>query len=89
MIKGMASRQETAGLRRYTDAIAPYTIPLLRILVGITFLLTGLPKFGNLAGFEEFPFLTYNCPGISQIRLRCFDIPFCHADRSQCFIGIH
>jgi putative oxidoreductase len=54
MIKGMASRQETAGLRRYTDAIAPYTIPLLRILVGITFFLTGLPKLGNLAGFTGF-----------------------------------
>jgi len=54
MIKGMASRQATAGLRRYTDAIAPYTIPLLRILVGITFFLTGLPKLGNLAGFTGF-----------------------------------
>ena len=54
MIKGMASRQATAGLRRYTDAIAPYSIPLLRILVGITFLLTGLPKIAGLAGFTGF-----------------------------------
>jgi putative oxidoreductase len=54
MIKGLTSPRETAGLRRYTDALAPYAIPLLRILVGITFFLTGLPKFGNLAGFTGF-----------------------------------
>ena len=54
MIKGMASRQETAGLRRYTDAIAPYAIPVLRILVGITFFLTGLPKLTGLTGFTLF-----------------------------------
>ena len=54
MIKGMASRQETAGLRRYTDAIAPYAIPVLRILVGITFFLTGLPKLTGLTGFTAF-----------------------------------
>jgi len=54
MIKGMASQQETAGLRRYTDAIAPYAIPVLRILVGITFFLTGLPKLTGLTGFTLF-----------------------------------
>ncbi len=54
MIKGIATQRETAGLRRYTDAIAPYAIPLLRILVGITFFLTGLPKLTNLAGFTGF-----------------------------------
>jgi uncharacterized membrane protein YphA (DoxX/SURF4 family) len=47
-------RRETVGLRRYTDALAPYAVTFLRILVGITFLLTGLPKIQNFAGFTGF-----------------------------------
>ena len=47
-------RRETAGLRRYTDALAPYAVTILRVLVGITFLLTGLPKAQNFAGFTGF-----------------------------------
>jgi putative oxidoreductase len=55
MIKGQTvSTSESAGLRRYTDALAPYTLTILRLLMGITFLLTGLPKLGNLAGFTGF-----------------------------------
>ena len=41
-------------LRGQSAAFAPYTITLLRVLVGITFLLHGLPKIGNLAGFGGF-----------------------------------
>jgi putative oxidoreductase len=47
-------RRETVGLRRYTDALAPYTHTFLRVLVGITFLLHGLPKLQGLAGFTGF-----------------------------------
>jgi putative oxidoreductase len=47
-------RRETVGLRRYTAALAPYSVTVLRILVGITFLLTGLPKAQNFAGFTGF-----------------------------------
>ena len=47
-------RRDTAGLRRYTDMLAPYAVTVLRILVGITFLLTGLPKAQNFAGFTGF-----------------------------------
>jgi putative oxidoreductase len=55
MIKAnTAPARESAGLRRYTDTLAPYALALLRILVGITFLLHGLPKFQNLAGFSGF-----------------------------------
>jgi putative oxidoreductase len=49
-----ALRRETVGLRRYTDALAPYAITVLRILVGLTFLLMGLPKAQNFAGFTGF-----------------------------------
>jgi putative oxidoreductase len=55
MIKGQTvSTSESAGLRRYTDALAPYTLTILRVLVGLTFLLMGLPKLGNLTGFTGF-----------------------------------
>jgi putative oxidoreductase len=48
-------RRESVGLKRYADALAPYTLTILRVLVGITFLLHGLPKFGdNLVGFTGF-----------------------------------
>jgi putative oxidoreductase len=55
MIKGQTvSTQETLGLKRYTDAIAPYALTIMRVLVGITFLLMGLPKLGNPGGFTGF-----------------------------------
>jgi len=47
-------RSGTVGLRRYTDALAPYAHTFLRVLVGITFLLHGLPKLQGLAGFTGF-----------------------------------
>jgi len=47
-------RRETAGLNRYTAVIAPYALTATRVLVGVIFLLTGLPKFGGLAGFTNF-----------------------------------
>jgi putative oxidoreductase len=47
-------RRETVGLKRYTDALAPYAHTFLRVLVGITFLLHGLPKLQGLAGFTGF-----------------------------------
>ena len=46
--------RESTGLKRYMDAFAPYTLTILRVLVGVTFLLNGLPKLGNLAGFTSF-----------------------------------
>ena len=55
MIKGQTvSASAPAGLKRYTDILAPYTLTILRVLIGITFLLSGLPKLGNLAGFTGF-----------------------------------
>jgi putative oxidoreductase len=48
------SARETVGLKQYTDTFAPYTVTFLRILVGITFLLHGLPKLTNLVGFTGF-----------------------------------
>jgi uncharacterized membrane protein YphA (DoxX/SURF4 family) len=47
-------RRESVGLRRYTDALAPYTLTVLRVLVGLTFLLMGLPKAGGFTGFTGF-----------------------------------
>ena len=55
MIKGQTvSTREAIGLKRYTDAFAPYALTILRVLVGITFLLHGLPKIQGLAGFTGF-----------------------------------
>jgi putative oxidoreductase len=54
MYKRRTSTRAPTGLRRYTDAFAPYALTLLRVLVGITFLLHGLPKIQNLAGFTGF-----------------------------------
>ena len=47
-------RQQTAGLSRYTAALAPYTLTVIRVLTGVIFLLAGLPKLQNLAGFSGF-----------------------------------
>jgi putative oxidoreductase len=55
MFKGQTvSTRESLSLKRYTDAFAPYALTILRVLVGITFLLNGLPKFGNISGFTGF-----------------------------------
>jgi|RhiMetdeSRZDD1v2_1073273.scaffolds.fasta_scaffold97147_2 putative oxidoreductase len=55
MIKGQTvSAGDTVGLKRYTDAFAPYALAIMRVLVGITFLLTGLPKLANPGGFTGF-----------------------------------
>jgi putative oxidoreductase len=55
MIKGQTvSTSESAGLKRYTDALAPYALTVLRVLVGITYLLMGLPKLANIGGFTGF-----------------------------------
>jgi putative oxidoreductase len=47
-------RRETVGLRRYTDALAPYAVTILRILVGVIFLLHGYPRLANIGGFAGF-----------------------------------
>lgn len=47
-------RREAVGLRRYTDALAPYAVTILRILVGVIFLLHGIPKLGGIGGFTGF-----------------------------------
>jgi len=47
-------RRETVGLRRYTDAFAPYAVSILRVLVGLTFLLHGFPRLGKTGGFAGF-----------------------------------
>jgi len=55
MIEGQTvSVRDTVGLKRYTDALAPYALTIMRVLVGITFLLMGLPKLGNPGGFTGF-----------------------------------
>jgi putative oxidoreductase len=43
------SKHATISLARYTAAFAPYTLTVLRIFVGITFLLHGLPKLMGMA----------------------------------------
>jgi putative oxidoreductase len=48
------STREVSGLKRYADSFAPYAVTILRVLVGITFFLHGLPKLSNLAGFIGF-----------------------------------
>jgi putative oxidoreductase len=50
----MAAPRESVGLKRYTDAFAPYTLTILRDLVGFTFLMNGLPKLANFGGFTGF-----------------------------------
>ena len=55
MLKGQTvATRGSLGLKRYTDAFAPYSLTILRVLVGLTFLLMGLPKLGNLGGFTGF-----------------------------------
>lgn len=55
MIKGQTvSTRESFSLKRYADAFAPYALTILRVLVGITYLLMGLPKVANPGGFTGF-----------------------------------
>ena len=46
--------QEPISLKRYTAAFAPYTITILRVLVGFTFLMHGLPKIPGLGAFTAY-----------------------------------
>ncbi len=41
-------------LKPYMDRLAPFAPTLLRIIVGITFVVMGLPKLENPAGFTAF-----------------------------------
>lgn len=41
-------------LKKYTEPLVPFVPTILRILIGITFLLHGLPKWQNLDGFAGF-----------------------------------
>jgi putative oxidoreductase len=52
-------------LKRYADPLLPYAPTVLRVMVGLTFLLTGLPKLQNPAGFIGFvTSLRFPAPGI-------------------------
>jgi putative oxidoreductase len=42
------------GIDRIAATLAPYSLTVLRALIGITFVLHGLPKFSNLQGFSGF-----------------------------------
>ena len=41
-------------LKKYTESLAPFVPTVLRILVGLIFLLHGLPKWQGLDGFAGF-----------------------------------
>ena len=41
-------------LKQLARPLSPYTLTVLRVIVGITFLLMGLPKWQNVAGFLTF-----------------------------------
>ena len=41
-------------LSKYTERFGPYALALLRIVVGLTFLMHGYPKFQDLAGTAGF-----------------------------------
>jgi putative oxidoreductase len=76
MIKGQTvSTRDSVGLKRYTDAFAPYALTILRILVGITFLLHGLPKIQNLGGFTGFvTSLGFPLPGFFAILVAALEV---------------
>jgi putative oxidoreductase len=79
MIKGQSLPQQetirTVGLARYTTAFAPYTLTILRILVGITFLLHGLPKLSGLEGFTGFvASLGFPLPGFFAILVAALEV---------------
>jgi uncharacterized membrane protein YphA (DoxX/SURF4 family) len=41
-------------LKVVTGGLTPFTLTVLRVVVGVTFLLTGLPRLQNTAGFITF-----------------------------------
>lgn len=41
-------------MKRFATSLAPYTLALLRVIVGLTMLLHGWPKIGGFAGFTGF-----------------------------------
>ena len=45
------SRREAAAPRQFAQALAPYATTVLRLLVGVTFLIHGLPKLQTLDRF--------------------------------------
>ena len=52
-------------LKKYTQSLEPYVPTVLRIMLGITFLLHGLPKWQGLDGFSDFlGFLGVPLPGL-------------------------
>src|SRR6266487_2564141 len=50
----IVASQEPISLKRYTAAFAPYTLTILRVLVGFTFLMHGLPKIPGLGAFTAY-----------------------------------
>jgi putative oxidoreductase len=76
MIKGQTvSTRDSVGFKRYTDAFAPYTLTILRVLVGITFLLHGLPKLQGLGGFTGFvASLGFPLPGFFAILILALEV---------------
>ena len=50
----IGASQEPISLKRYTAAFAPYTLTILRFLVGFTFLMHGLPKIPGLGAFSAY-----------------------------------
>jgi putative oxidoreductase len=75
MNESTAVRRDTVGLKRYTDALAPYAHTFLRVLVGITFLLHGLPKLQGLAGFTGFVgSLGFPLPGVFAIIVAALEV---------------
>ena len=70
-----AMRREAIGLKRYTEALAPYAHTFLRILVGLTFLLHGLPRVGNIGGFAGFlTSLGVPAPGLFAVLVTALEV---------------
>jgi putative oxidoreductase len=52
-------------LERYQEPLAPYVPTVLRLIVGVTFIVMGLPKLENPAGFLRFVAqLGFPAPGV-------------------------
>src|SRR5579864_1960379 len=45
------TRKEVYVLQQYTNSWSPFTLTVLRLIVGLTFLLSGLGKIQNPSGF--------------------------------------
>ena len=68
-------RRETVVLRRYTDALAPYAETILRIMVGLTYLLHGLPRLANIGGFAGFlTSLGVPAPGLFAVLVTALEV---------------